>query len=414
MYSGFLNNNLYPLLKDIENFYNASTTEEGLFNQQILLYAPKSTGKSYTIEKFSDAFNIKYIGLDFYDSTNVRKIISTKSDIIDDYSIIHLKFCSLEFNDSVNLEKILFDINSWFTRLQNRVMLIISTNEFNSKLFEMCNEYLVYKFGCLSIDEKVNIIKDYLNNKPFYLADTLIKDIIKRYTQESGVAQLLNCIKRIHAYCVINKIKEITDEVVRKILGVPRYIFHEIDTCYQMGVGLGWTKYGGKVLLLEVLIKQGCGKLEIVGNIKKTMHDSIILVYRVLIDNAERLSLNKEIIENSDLTISIPELAENKDGASMGSAIFLKLFCLFSKKKLNQKIALSGEITLSGNIIRVGGLKEKLSAAEIANIRTIILPKQSEYEVNLIGNTLLDKFNIFYVNDIYELIDILKNYHYFC
>lgn len=412
----YRNNNFYTLIRDIELFWNASKTKDNIFSQKIILYSPNKTGKSYILKRISEKFGIKYIEIFFQDNVMINNLLRDILTISDKHTILHIKFSELISTDTSYLEKLIYSLNNWFNtyKTKKQIILIVSTNKLYSHLFDICDDYLVYKYGCLSIEEKVNVIFEFLDEKEIKISKKTLIEIIKGYTQEAGIIQLLNCFKRLCGYCYANNKNIITQEIVTEILGLPRYMLTVNSNSYNMGVGLGWTQYGGKILLLDVIAAKGCGRVNIIGNIKKTMSDSIFLTHHVLLNFAEKLKLDIKKIEFTDLTVSIPELAENKDGASMGSAIFLKLYCLFSGKKLVKNIALTGEVTLNGNIIRVGGLKEKLAAAYANDIQIIILPVQSKHEIQTISSSLINKFQIFYVSNIFEIINILERKHYFC
>lgn len=132
------------------------------------------------------------------------------------------------------------------------------------------------------------------------------------------------------------------------------------------------------------------------------------MAYEILRNYSENFGVSVDEMDRKDIYVSIPEIGESKDGASMGIAIFFKLYCIFANKMVNKPIALSGEIMMNGEVIRVGGLKEKLSAAYEHGIRDIILPAKSNEELMRLPKSLIEQFKISFVSDVFELVDILN------
>lgn len=411
--------NFYELLRTIEISQLASTADRNCFAKKILLYAPAKTGKSFTLNRLCKELNIQYFEVSIYNEKKLGELLSQPNSLNGEFIIVHLKHVNIGFSDSTNIKHLIEKMNFWidFQNKTKRVMFIVSTNEFNSNLYEICNGYFEYKFGGLSLIEKVNFSKEYMKQPFCQSVEICEKDIIfiiKGYTYEAGVAQLKNCLDQITEYCYItNNISIVSKEIIVQALGEFKYVFSNVNIDRERGNGLAWTPYGGKILNLEILTRDGNGEINILGNIKKTMSDSIAISYEILYRYAKKFGIECKEMEGKDYYFSIPELGENKDGASMGLAIFFKLYCLFANKKVNVPIALTGEIMMSGDVIRVGGLKEKLSAAYEHEIRVVFLPSKSRSELLRLPKTLISHFEVNLIDNIFELISVINQKHYF-
>lgn len=415
----YRDSNFYELLQTIEIALKATTVDTNRFAKRILLYAPAKTGKSFILNKFCEELKIQLFEVSIYDEHKIGELFTHTAKLNGEFNIVHLRHVNIGFSDSTNVKQLIEKLNLWID-LENkskRVMLIVSTNEFNSNLYEICNGYMEYKFGALSLIEKKILGEEYLNQsycQHLEINENDITYIIKNYTLEAGIGQLKNCLDQLIEYCyVTNNASIVSKEVIKRALGESKYTFTNVNIDKEMGNGLAWTPYGGKILNLEILDKDGTGKINIWGNIKKTMSDSILMSYEILFRYAEKLGVSREKIKGKDLFFSIPELGENKDGASMGLAIFFKLYCFFTEKKVNRTIALTGEIMMNGDVIRVGGLKEKLNAAYAHDIKIIFLPQKSKYEISRLPDSLTSQFEINLVHNIFELIHILNEKKYF-
>lgn len=413
----YSDSNFYELLRDIELSLKGSTMQNNQFAKKVLLYAPAKTGKSFTIKTFCEELNINLFETSVYDEAKLGQLFSCAQNLDGEFNVVHIRHVNIGFSDSTNIRQLIEKLNLRmdFLNKSKKVMLIISTDEFNSSLYEICRGYFEYKFGALSIIEKVHFANAYMKKLDSDLIEIREEDIIyiiQSYTSEAGIAQLKNCLEQLIVYCNLTK-SIVTKEIIGKALGENRYVFDNISINREMGNGLAWTPYGGKILNLEILVRDGNGKINILGNIKKTMSDSIFISYETLYHYADKLEINREKMTKKDLYLSIPELGEVKDGASMGLAIFFKLYCVFAKKKVNKAVALSGEVMMSGDVIRVGGLKEKLNVAYAHGIKDVFLPQKSQAEILRLPNSLISQFDINLINDVLELIDVMKTKQYF-
>lgn len=410
----------YELLRDIEISYLASLKHSiDRFSKKILLYSPAGTGKAYSIKCICKELDIGLYDISFYDEQSISQVLSDEMVFSKEFNIIYIK------NVNIGQSKTSHEINQLLARIEKKIcnesdakiMLVVSTTEYHSSIYNICNDFIEYKFGALTLFEKVSFTKKYWKYLlktmsdiiEIQLAEKIIKSIVKNYTNEAGIFQLRNCIEQLFDYILLYKeIVEITEAVVIKALGNPKYVFDNIEIDQERGNGLAWTPYGGKVLNLEVITKVGNGKVNVLGNIKPIMVDSIFMAYQVLYNNSNRLNVLSEELVNKDFWFSIPELAENKDGASMGLAVFFKLYCIVTDKHIDKPIALSGELMFNGDLIRVGGLREKLNAAYSHNIQDIFLPYKAKNEIDRLPSSLVSKLHIHFLNNVFELIPMLE------
>lgn len=414
--SQYRNCNFFQLLKMIEISKRLTEIEKSIFNKRILFYAPPKTRKSYILNEFCGKLDINLFEVSIFDEHKMGKLFSNSVNLNSEFNIVFLRHVNIGYSNSGNIKQLLEKINIWIDNQNKKIMLIIGTDEFNSSLYEICHGYVEFKFGGLSLIEKLNFAEEYLKQMTFK-SSIIDKDeiiyLIKSYTLEAGIAQLKNCIDRVIEYCLVNKELKASRDTIEKALGPRFYVFDNVNVDKEMGNGLAWTPYGGKVLILDTLIRDGNGKINILGNIKKTMSDSIIMAYQILHNYSEDFGISVEEMDEKDLYVSIPELGESKDGASMGLAIFFKLYCIFANKKVKKPIALSGELMMNGEVIRVGGLKEKLNSAYEHGIEDVVLPVKSNGELMRLPKPLIEQFEISLVNDVFELIHILDKKQYF-
>lgn len=248
--------------------------------------------------------------------------------------------------------------------------------------------------------EKVAIARDYLipkllkqhGLKPSYLKfeDDAIRGIIRLYTREAGVRNLereLAAICRKVAKEIVesgeNKKLVITREDLEKYLGIAKYAERPLEHENLMGaaIGLAWTRYGGDILQIEVNLMPGKGELVLTGKLGDVMKESARAALSYARTNAKKLGINHEFWKDSDIHIHIPEGATPKDGPSAGITMAVALISALTQKWVKKEVAMTGEITLHGNVLAVGGLNEKLLAAQRYGIKYVIIPKENEKEL---------------------------------
>jgi len=191
-------------------------------------------------------------------------------------------------------------------------------------------------------------------------------------------------------------------------LGPPKFLRSKSDDFEIPGVvtGLAWTKVGGDILFIESSLSKGKGQLTITGNIGKIMKESATLSLEFLKSNSEKYGIESEIFEETNVHIHVPEGATPKDGPSAGITMFTSLISVFTKRLVKKKIAMTGEITLRGKVLPVGGIKEKLLAAKRSGISQIILSAQNKKDVEVINKQYLKSMTFHYVDNMHQVIDI--------
>ena len=180
--------------------------------------------------------------------------------------------------------------------------------------------------------------------------------------------------------------------------------------------GLAWTSVGGDILFIESILTRGKGKLSLTGNLGKVMSESAKIALEYIKSNASNYNINPDIFEKYNIHIHVPEGATPKDGPSAGIAMLTSLVSLFTQKRVKSRIAMTGEITLRGKVLPVGGIKEKVLAAKRAKIKDIILCSMNKPDINDINERYLNGLNFHFVDDMSDVIEIalskqkVKNY----
>ena len=253
--------------------------------------------------------------------------------------------------------------------------------------------------------EKFNIAKEHLVPKQIEkhgissefveITDGAIKEIIKHYTKEAGVRNLekkITAILRKIARKFVTEDKTekvtVTAENLHEFLGAPKFRDEMTDLSDKIGVvnGLAYTSVGGELLPIEVSVLKGTGKVELTGSLGDVMKESVKAAISFVRSVAEEFGIDPDFYKNSDIHFHFPEGAVPKDGPSAGIGIATALISELSKKKVNGKVAMTGEITLRGNVLPIGGLKEKTMAAYKSGIEKVILPKLNLPDLDDIGS----------------------------
>ena len=201
---------------------------------------------------------------------------------------------------------------------------------------------------------------------------------------------------------------KITIETIEKILGPARLERDKYEDNEVAGVvtGLAWTSVGGDILFIESALSKGKGVLNITGNLGQVMKESATIAWEYLKANAERYNLNPKLFSNYDVHIHVPEGATPKDGPSAGIAMLTSLMSLFTQKRVKKHLAMTGEITLRGKVLPVGGLKEKILAGKRAGIKEYILCKDNKKDILEIKQEYLKGLTFHYVTDMEEVIHL--------
>ena len=274
-------------------------------------------------------------------------------------------------------------------------------------------------------DEKLNIATRHLINKQMErnglkageltIDDSAIMDIIRYYTREAGVRNLEReiskiCRKAVKTLLLDKKLKSIkvTAKNLHDYLGVKRFEFGRADTQNRVGevTGLAWTEVGGDLLTIETASVPGKGKLSYTGSLGDVMKESIQAAMTVVRARAEKLGINPEFHEKRDIHIHVPDGATPKDGPSAGIAMCTALVSCLTGNPVKSEVAMTGEISLRGKVLPIGGLKEKLLAAHRGGIKTVIIPKDNVKDLEEIPENAKRDLNIHAVETIDEVLTI--------
>ena len=274
-------------------------------------------------------------------------------------------------------------------------------------------------------DEKLNIATRHLINKQMErnglkageltIDDSAIVDIIRYYTREAGVRNLEReiskiCRKAVKTLLLNKKLKSIkvTAKNLHDYLGVKRFEFGRADTQNRVGevTGLAWTEVGGDLLTIETASVLGKGKLSYTGSLGDVMKESIQAAMTVVRARAEKLGINPEFHEKRDIHIHVPDGATPKDGPSAGIAMCTALVSCLTGNPVKSEVAMTGEISLRGKVLPIGGLKEKLLAAHRGGIKTVIIPKDNVKDLEEIPENAKRDLNIHAVETIDEVLTI--------
>lgn len=275
-------------------------------------------------------------------------------------------------------------------------------------------------------DEKVEIAKRHLLKKVFdenavkcselLITDAAIKDIIRYYTREAGVRnlerELSTIARKATKEILLQKGKcvkiEVTPNNLEKYLGVKRFSYGEAEKQDHIGVttGLAWTEVGGDILFIEAVDMPGKGKVTQTGKLGDVMKESIETAYSVVRAHSKDLGIDPEVFEKTDVHVHVPEGATPKDGPSAGIAMYTTLVSVFTKTPVKKDVAMTGEITLQGRVLPIGGLKEKLLAALRGGIKTVIIPKENEKDLAEIPDNVKKGMKIIPVDNVSEVLKI--------
>ncbi len=274
-----------------------------------------------------------------------------------------------------------------------------------------------------TVEEKIEIAKQHLLPKQIEenglkksqlkLSDKQLEFVIENYTAESGVRNLEKRISKIARYVAVHVVKEetlpkISEEVIAKILG-PSHEKAKYQGNDVAGVvtGLAWTQVGGDILFIETSLSKGKGaKLTLTGNLGDVMKESATLALEFIKAHNEELNIDSEMFENYNIHVHVPEGATPKDGPSAGIAMLTSITSALTKRKVKKNLAMTGEITLRGKVLPVGGIKEKILAAKRAGIKEIILCADNKKDVDDIKADYLKGLSFKYVNQMTEVLQL--------
>ena len=281
--------------------------------------------------------------------------------------------------------------------------------------------------------EKVNIsirhlvakqlIAHGLENENITFKEEAIMYIIRYYTRESGVRNLERAIAKVCRKLVIRKLKnkdqvldvhEVTIDLVKEFLGKEIFEYSKKENKDQIGVvtGLAYTQFGGDILPIEVNYFAGKGSLILTGKLGEVMKESAAIAFDYVKANADAFNIDKSIFSQIDVHIHVPEGAVPKDGPSAGITLTTAIVSVLTNRTVKSDVAMTGEVTLRGNVLAIGGLKEKSISAHRSGIKTVIIPKDNAKDLDELPKEVLDEVKFVLVSDVKEVLDIALNENY--
>lgn len=306
----------------------------------------------------------------------------------------------------------------------SKVLFIATANNINQIQPALRDRLEIIDLSGYAIEEKVEIAKRHLLPKQFEahglkigsfkIGDKVLEKIIETYTRESGVRELDRQIASIMRYqakemAVEGKVKSTLNiQDIEKILGSARYSNEIYKTINMAGVavGLAWTYVGGDILFIEAILSDGKPELQLTGNLGNVMKESASTALSYLQANAKKFNIDPELFQKKSIHIHVPEGAVPKDGPSAGITMFSSLASAFSGKKVKPFMAMTGEITLRGQVLPVGGIKEKVLAAKRSGLKEIILCWQNEKDVDEIDSEFIKGVTFHYVKNMQQVLDL--------
>ncbi|WP_421938748.1 endopeptidase La [Pedobacter sp.] len=306
----------------------------------------------------------------------------------------------------------------------SNILFIATANSLSTIQPALLDRMEIIEVNGYTIEEKIEIAKKYLlpkqkenhglQNKDINLKPALIEKVIEDYTRESGVRGLEKKIGSI-VRGVATKIAmeetyqpTLTPEDIERILGAPIYDkdLYEGNEVAGVVTGLAWTSVGGDILFIEASLSPGKGKLTLTGNLGDVMKESAVIALAYLRAHAAEFGIDYSLFDSWDVHVHVPAGATPKDGPSAGITMLTALTSAFTQRKVKQHLAMTGEITLRGKVLPVGGIKEKILAAKRANIKEIILCKSNRKDILEIKESYIKDLKFHYVTEMSEVIDM--------
>ena len=306
----------------------------------------------------------------------------------------------------------------------SKVMFIATSNNLNSIQPALLDRMEIIDVNGYTVEEKVQIGSKFLLPKQLVdhglsksdlkIQKKQFEKIIEGYTRESGVRglekQIAKIVRSVAKNIAMNSEynKKLLFSDIIEVLGAPKLERDKYENNNVAGVvtGLAWTRFGGDILFIESILSKGKGSLNITGNLGKVMKESATIAMEYIKANADDFGIKNNVFDEYNVHIHVPEGATPKDGPSAGITMLTSLVSLFTQKKVKNSIAMTGEITLRGKVLPVGGIKEKILAAKRAKIKDIILSKANKPDIDEINDSYLKGLNFHYVTEMSEVIDL--------
>lgn len=418
----------------------------------LCLYGPPGVGKTSLGKSIAKALNRKYVRMSLggvHDEAEIRghrktyvgampgKIIQhikkvksanpvfvldeidkVSSDFRGDPSSALLEVLDPEQNNAFSDNYLELDYN-----LSN-VLFVATANTLDTIQPALRDRMEIIELTGYTMEEKVQIAKKHLvpkqreehglKSKDITITNEALVKIIENYTRESGVRSLERLIGKVIRYVAKSVAmedeyqKRINPAKVRDILGIEVFDKELYEDNHTSGVvtGLAWTQVGGEILFIESSLNRGKGKLTLSGQLGDVMKESAMAALSYLKSNADKLGIDYRVFENYDLHIHVPAGAVPKDGPSAGVTMFTSLASVYTQRKVKAKLAMTGEITLRGKVLPVGGIKEKILAARRAGIQEIVLCEKNKKDIDEIDDQYLASLKIHFVKTVDEVIEL--------
>ncbi len=304
----------------------------------------------------------------------------------------------------------------------SKVLFITTANSLDTIPTPLLDRMEIIEVSGYTYEEKYHIAKGYLipkllkehklDSNQFKISEAAIKDIINYYTREAGVRSLERVLGKLIRKSLTEMMKKNKDSItinanrLEKYLGNKIYTFDVRDKEDRVGVvkGMAWTAAGGDTLPVESVVMKGTGKLTLTGQLGDVMQESARIAFGFVRANASKYGIDEDFYKTTDIHIHFPEGAIKKDGPSAGVTIITSIVSALTNKKVRSNVAMTGEVTLTGRVLAIGGLKEKSIAAFRAGIDTIIIPKENEKDISKIPDVVKNKLNIYTVDHVDEVL----------
>lgn len=306
----------------------------------------------------------------------------------------------------------------------SKVLFIATSNNMSTIQPALRDRMEVINMTGYTIEEKIEIAKRHLlpkqleahglTTKDVVIGKRQLEKIVEGYTRESGVRglekQIAKVIRNIAKSIAMEEAYEVkvTDQKIVEVLGAPRLERDRYENNEKAGVvtGLAWTSVGGDILFIESILSAGKGELSMTGNLGTVMKESATLALQYIKSNAEALGVDSHTLATNNIHIHVPEGATPKDGPSAGIAMLTSLVSTLTQKRVKKSLAMTGEITLRGKVLPVGGIKEKILAAKRAKIKEIILCHENKRDVDEIKPEYIEGLTFHYVKEMSEVLQI--------
>jgi ATP-dependent Lon protease len=307
----------------------------------------------------------------------------------------------------------------------SKVLFIATANSLQEIQPALRDRLEIIDLSGYAVEEKTEIAKKHLLPKQkeahglkkysIKMGNPAYVKLIQEYTRESGVRDLERKFASIMRNLAMQAAMDdtlkqftITEELIEEVLGKPKFTNDLYNKTNPPGVavGLAWTYVGGEILFIEASISKGKGALTLTGNLGNVMKESASTALAYIQAHAEDLNVNQDVLENSNIHIHVPEGAVPKDGPSAGVTMLTAMVSALTKKKVKPYLAMTGEITLRGQVLPVGGIKEKILAAKRAGMKEILLCAQNEKDILEINPSYIKGLKFHYVNTMQEVLEI--------